>query len=98
VDGVVGMEGDGPLNGTAKVMGVLVLGRDPLAVDATCCRLMRLDPEQIAYLVLGYRKKLGLSRPAEIQQLGEPVEALAQPFATVPHFQHLRLQPLTQKS
>jgi uncharacterized protein (DUF362 family) len=91
VDGIVGMEGDGPLNGTAKHVGALIMGSDPLAVDATCCRLMQLDPEKIAYLVLGYRKKLGLLRAAEIKQLGEAVEALAQPFETVPHFQDLRL-------
>ena len=53
VDGIIGMEGDGPLNGTAKHMGVLVMGNDLLAVDATCCRLMELDPERIGYLVLG---------------------------------------------
>src|SRR5262249_44768081 len=41
---IVGMEGDGPLNGTPKATGVLVMGRDPVAVDATCCRLMQLDP------------------------------------------------------
>ncbi len=91
VDGIVGMEGDGPLNGTAKFVGAVVMGRDPLAVDATCCRLMQLDPEKIAYLGLGYRKKLGLLRAAEIQQLGEKIEDLAQPFETVPHFQTLRL-------
>ena len=36
VDGIVGMEGDGPLNGTPKPMGVLVMGSDLVAVDATC--------------------------------------------------------------
>src|SRR5262249_7540862 len=53
VDGIVGMEGDGPLNGTAKPFGALIMGPDLLAVDATCCRLMCLDPMQIAYLLLG---------------------------------------------
>jgi uncharacterized protein (DUF362 family) len=91
VDAVVGMEGDGPLNGTARHVGALVMGCDPLAVDATCCRLMRLDPEKIAYLVLGSRKKLGLLRAAEIRRVGEPIEALAQPFETVPHFREVRL-------
>jgi hypothetical protein len=47
---------------------------------------MMLNPEQIGYLVLGYTRKLGLLRAAEIQQLGETIEALAQPFDTVPHF------------
>jgi uncharacterized protein (DUF362 family) len=91
VDGIVGMEGDGPLNGTAKPLGAVVMGCDPLAVDATCCRLMQLDPERLASLGLGYQKKLGLLRTGEIRQIGERIEALAQPFATVPHFQGLCL-------
>lgn len=83
VDGIVGMEGDGPLNGTAKPMGLLVMGDDLLAVDATCCRLMKLDPERIAYLVMGSRKKLGHLRSEAIRQVGESIESLAQPFETV---------------
>jgi uncharacterized protein (DUF362 family) len=91
VDGIVGMEGDGPLNGTAKPLGALIMGNDLLAVDATCCRLMQLDPERIGYLVLGQQKKLGLLPKADIRQLGECIEALARPFETVAHLQELRL-------
>jgi uncharacterized protein (DUF362 family) len=87
VDGIVGMEGDGPLNGSPKPLGALVMGCDPLAVDATCCRLMELVPERIAYLGLGAQKKLGLLAESQILQIGEKIESLAQPFATVPHFQ-----------
>ncbi|HYT88603.1 MAG TPA: DUF362 domain-containing protein, partial [Gemmataceae bacterium] len=89
VDGIIGMEGDGPLNGTPKPLGALIMGSDLLAVDATCCRLMKLDPEQIGYLVLGRQKKLGVFGATEIQQLGEAIEAVAQPFTTVPHFQKI---------
>jgi uncharacterized protein (DUF362 family) len=89
VDGIIGMEGDGPLNGTAKPMGVLVMGCDMVAVDATCCRLMQLDPLKIAYLVMGNRKKLGLLAEAQIQQLGDTIADLAKPFETVPHFNQL---------
>jgi uncharacterized protein (DUF362 family) len=92
VDGIIGMEGDGPLNGTPKPLGVLVMGTDLVAVDATCCRLMCLSPEKIGYLVLGNRKRLGLLREEQIQQLGESIESLAQPFETVPHFKELRLE------
>ena len=89
VDGIVAMEGDGPLNGTPKSLGALVMGCDPLAVDATCCRLMQLNPERIGYLVLGHGKKLGLLREPQIQQVGEAIADLAQPFETVPHFREL---------
>jgi uncharacterized protein (DUF362 family) len=89
VDGIIGMEGDGPLNGTAKPFGALIMGCDLLAVDATCCRLMELDPDQIGYLVLGHAKKLGRLKDNEIPQLGETIAALAQPFATVPHMEKI---------
>jgi uncharacterized protein (DUF362 family) len=86
VDGIIGMEGDGPLNGTAKPMGVLVMGCDLMAVDATCCRLMKLDPARIGYLCLGQQKKLGQCIEAAIRQVGERIDELAQPFATVPQW------------
>jgi uncharacterized protein (DUF362 family) len=91
VDGIIGMEGDGPLNGTPKPLGVVIMGCDLVAVDATCCRLMQLDPEKVGYLVLGKRKKLGLLTAAQIQQRGETIEQRARPFETVPHFQSVRL-------
>jgi uncharacterized protein (DUF362 family) len=91
VDGIIGMEGDGPLNGTAKPLGGLIMGTDLVAVDATCCRLMQLDPERVASLVLAHRKRLGHIQSQQIQQLGEPIESLAHPFDTVPHFRELCL-------
>ncbi len=93
VDGIVGMEGDGPLNGTPRHTGVLVMGNDLLAVDATCCRLMKLDPEKLGYLVMGARKKLGLLAEPTIQQLGETIAGRAQPFDTVPAFKPVWLGP-----
>ncbi len=50
VDGIVGMDGNGPIQGEPRPAGVVVMGADPVAVDATCCRLMRIAPERIAYL------------------------------------------------
>jgi uncharacterized protein (DUF362 family) len=90
VDGIIGMEGDGPLNGTAKPFGALIMGHDLVAVDATCCRLMMLDPDKIGYLVLGAMKKLGRMQEAEIAQLGESIASMAKPFAMMPHLDELR--------
>ena len=52
VDGIVGMEGNGPIQGTPKHAGVLVAGSDVVAVDATCCRIMGINPARIDYLRL----------------------------------------------
>jgi uncharacterized protein (DUF362 family) len=50
VDGIVGMEGDGPLFGAAVAHGLLAVGRDPVAVDATCARLMGFPWQDIPHL------------------------------------------------
>jgi uncharacterized protein (DUF362 family) len=84
VDGIIGMEGDGPLAGTARQSGVIVMGIDLVAVDATCCRLMKLPVERIPTLMLGAELKLGRVAEAEIQQIGEPIEKLAQAYEWPP--------------
>src|SRR5246127_1613619 len=50
VDGILGMEGNGPIQGEPKPCGVLVLGDDPVAVDSTCARIMGLLPERIKHI------------------------------------------------
>lgn len=50
VDGITAMEGDGPLHGTAKEMGLMIIGNDPAAVDATCARIMGYDIDDLDYI------------------------------------------------
>jgi uncharacterized protein (DUF362 family) len=95
VDGVVGMEGDGPLNGTAKHVGAVVMGVDLVAVDATCCRLMGLPPERVPTLRLAASRRLGHLREQVIPQLGEPIASLAQRFELPPKID-LQLLPAPQ--
>jgi uncharacterized protein (DUF362 family) len=89
VDAIIGMEGDGPLNGTARQVGALVMGTDLVAVDATCCRLMGLPAERIAHLALGQMKRLGRLAESEIVQLGDSIAKFAQPFQRPPRFDNL---------
>jgi uncharacterized protein (DUF362 family) len=84
IDAITGMEGDGPLHGTARHVGALVMGVDPLAVDATGARMMGLPPERIPTLRLAEAMRVGRLAEAEIPQLGEPIAALAQTFALPP--------------
>jgi uncharacterized protein (DUF362 family) len=87
IDGIVGMEGDGPLAGTAKHVGAVVMGIDPLAVDATGCRLMGLSPERLPTLRLAEQKRLGNLRADFIPQVGEPIAAVAQRFEMPPQIE-----------
>ena len=88
VDGIVGMEGNGPIQGTAKAAGVLLFGDDPVAVDATACRVMALRPEKVPYLARA-GTMLGHLDPTKIQQLGEAVSSVRTPFAVLPELQRL---------
>jgi uncharacterized protein (DUF362 family) len=88
VDGILGMEGNGPIQGTPKAAGLVLFGDDPVAVDATACRVMGLLPEKVTYLARA-GTMLGHLDPAKIQQLGESVESVRTPFAVLPEFRRL---------
>ncbi len=87
-DGIVAMEGNGPLNGTPRALGKIVLADDPVAADATCARLMGFQPERILHIGEGGRF-LGNAAPGRIDQAGERVATPATPFRVVPEFRHL---------
>jgi uncharacterized protein (DUF362 family) len=86
VDGIVGMEGNGPIQGTPKSSGVLVFGSDAVAVDATCCRVMGLRPDRIKYLIAA-GTLLGHVNYNKIQQVGEQIASVRTPFSVLPAFQ-----------
>lgn len=90
VDGIVGMEGNGPIQGTPKQVGVLVAGGDVRAVDATCCRIMGIDPLKIAYLRMTAGSEAVLEE-SNIRQIGSSIASVATPFHLIPEFQHVRL-------
>ena len=92
VDGIVGMHGNGPIQGTAKYAGVLVAGSDPVAVDATCCRIMRINPNLIPYLRLATGSVDAQISEQNIQQSGEAIRAVATPFDLISEFQSFRLE------
>jgi uncharacterized protein (DUF362 family) len=83
VDGIMGMEGNGPIQGTPKHAGVLVAGRDLPSVDATCCRIMGIDPGQVVYIAKTQR--------GTIEQIGEAASSVRTNFQLLPEFSRLRL-------
>ncbi len=93
VDGVIGMEGDGPIMGDPKQAGVLVMGRNLPAVDATCCRIMGIDPYRVSYLEQA-DNWLGPIGERSIEQRGETIGSVQTDFKlidTIPAQQGIRL-------
>jgi len=88
-DGIVAMEGNGPLHGTNRALNKIVLSDDPVAADFTCARLMGLLPERIYHLNQAARF-LGNGAADAIQQLGEEMPERIESFTVLPQFGHLR--------
>jgi uncharacterized protein (DUF362 family) len=90
VDAVVGMEGHGPIMGTARRAGVLVMGDNALAVDATAARVMGIEPARVDYLAMAQRVKLGSTRSEDIVLSGEKVKNVRVDFVLDPEYLFLR--------
>src|SRR6266498_1663958 len=87
-DGIQAMDGNGPLHGTPRPLGKIVLADDPVAADATCVRLMGFDPSRIIHVREGARF-LGNADHGHVDQVGETVRLPAIPFRVVPEFERL---------
>lgn len=80
VDGITGMQGDGPIMGDPIQAGVLVMGRNLPAVDATCCRIMGIDPQRVDYLRVA-DNLIGPISARHIAQRGETIADVTTRFA-----------------
>ena len=91
VDGIIGMEGDGPIMGTPKAAGCVLMSRNLPALDATATRIMGLNPYGIRYLTHA-SGRLGPIHPWNITQRGEPIEAVKTRFEVIdaPHLAAVR--------
>lgn len=84
IDGITGLEGDGPVRGTPVESGVVVMSDNSAAADATAARVMGIRPESIVYL----RRAAGMFGPigeSSIEQRGESIESVARPFQLLRH-------------
>jgi uncharacterized protein (DUF362 family)/ferredoxin len=79
LDAVVAMEGNGPRSGDPRPMGLLLFSQDPVALDATFCRLVDLDPEIVPTNPAGVKVGLGRYAEDEIEIVGAELEAVKHP-------------------
>lgn len=79
MDAIWAMEGNGPRNGKPKRLNVLALSDDSVALDATACQLIGIDPKTVPTIRLGEECGAGTSRESEIFLVGEEIDALKVP-------------------
>jgi uncharacterized protein (DUF362 family) len=80
VDGITAMEGNGPLIGTPRELGVVVVGVNPVSVDAVCACMIGFDPREIGYLDIANAMGLGEIDIDGIEVVGDGWERFACEF------------------
>jgi uncharacterized protein (DUF362 family)/Pyruvate/2-oxoacid:ferredoxin oxidoreductase delta subunit len=78
MDGITAMQGNGPRGGKARQMNVLLFSTDPVALDATVCRMIDLDPLFVPTMQPAQEWGLGTHRAEEIEIVGDPLASFVQ--------------------
>jgi len=71
IDGVIAMDGPGPIKGRTRPLGYLLGGTDPIACETICSKLISIEPEDVPIIKTARQIGFGCSDPAKIQILGD---------------------------
>jgi uncharacterized protein (DUF362 family) len=71
MDGLLCVEGRGPVNGVPRRLDILLASEDPVALDATAARLVGLEPKGAKHLVLADESGYGTMKEEEIEIDGD---------------------------
>lgn len=82
MDGIVGMERNGPRNGDPVQMNTILVSTDPVAMDSVFCKLVNLNPEIIPTITFG--EKYGLGNFHNVEIIGDDFESLINPNFDIP--------------
>jgi uncharacterized protein (DUF362 family) len=89
VDGILAMEGDGPIMGRPRPLGFVAMGTDLVSVDATCARIIGLDPTKMPYLSVA-AEFLGNAEPRRIEHRGEKPDRYRTQFDVIEPIRKMR--------
>lgn len=84
IDGVVGMDGQGPSAGRRRNFGLIIAGADPVAVDAAACEVAGIEPTMVPMLRLASEQGVGIADLANIEIVGARPEEVRIPDFQLP--------------
>ena len=83
MDGIVAMEGNGPRNGDPTPMNVLLISKDPVALDTVFCKLVNVN--HLIIPTIQYGQEYGLGTYENIELIGDSIEPLINTKFNVDH-------------
>lgn len=93
MDGIWGMEGNGPTSGTARHIGLVMAAANPHALDLAACRIINYEPDEVTTLKEGIVRGLIPDSADKLEIIGENIEELVIKDYVKPesHFNLLKL-------
>lgn len=91
LDGIIGMDGNGPSSGRARELNILMAGTNPIAIDRVVVELIQQKPEH--FPIFGAARELKISgiQMAEIKIQGESLQSCRINHFEIPAFGDLTL-------
>ena len=93
LDGIVGMEGDGPSAGKPRSLNLLMAGEDAVAIDSCVAKVVGLDPLDIAVTAQAYHMKLGEADMSKIELVGDDINGFVRTDFQLPQTTALKILP-----
>jgi len=79
-DGIIAMEGFGPIQGKPVDLGLIITGRNPVTVDAACCHIMDFNPYAVEPLWKAHQQGMAELDAEKINFLGENLDNVKRKF------------------
>ncbi len=76
MDGIVGMEGEGPSGGNPKRIGVILASQDSVAVDAVASKIVGFNPMNIITTQNAHERGLGIGEIDKIEIEGDEISSV----------------------
>jgi len=71
IDGILGMEGNGPNSGQPRQIGIVAASTDPVALDSVVCRLVGVPLNLLRTCHVGQQLGLGVADKSSIECVGD---------------------------
>ena len=71
IDGVVAMQGQGPIRGEPRNLGCLIASPDPIACETICSQLVNFDPADLPIIATAKKIGFGTAEPDRIELIGD---------------------------
>jgi len=84
IDGIVAMEGQGPIRGPSRALGWLVAGTEPIACELVCCNLIGMAPDTVPIIRTAREIGFGCADLDQVEVIGDALPATPCPDFAIP--------------